>query len=428
MASTTRTLRRYDHRLRDLVRSTGDISHATRRGVPCSTARGWLTAARTDVITLDVTDADLHSLQHEVLALRQRVERLVAVLRLVVVLVRVSGLSLTYSRLPDAAAKVLLLRAIDRSRSVLPLRAVLRVLRMSQSRYRSWKREDRCGLDDMPSCPRSSPQQLTQAEVETIREMVTSDAYRHVPTGTLAMLAQRLRKVFASPSTWHRLVRRYRWRRPRLRVHPAKPTVGIRASAPNKIWHIDTTLFRLLDGSRAYLHAVIDNFSRRILAWKVNATFDPSITAELLHSALRGLADENPTVLVDGGVENYNSAVDKLVDSGLLRRLLAITDISFSNSLIESWWRALKHQWLYLNTLDTVAKVEKLVAFYVEEHNTCLPHSAFCGQTPEEMYFGTGDHIPAELEAAKRAARRSRMKVNRAMWCPTCQPTVALAS
>jgi transposase InsO family protein len=36
------------------------------------------------------------------------------------------------------------------------------------------------------------------------------------------------------------------------------------------MWHIDTTVIRLLDGSRAYLHAVIDNFSRRILAWRVS--------------------------------------------------------------------------------------------------------------------------------------------------------------
>ncbi len=45
MASTTRTLRRYDHRLRDLVRSTGDIGHAAWRGVPRSIARGWFPAA-----------------------------------------------------------------------------------------------------------------------------------------------------------------------------------------------------------------------------------------------------------------------------------------------------------------------------------------------------------------------------------------------
>jgi transposase InsO family protein len=280
----------------------------------------------------------------------------------------------------------------------------------------------------MPSCPRSSPQQLTRAEVETIREMVTSEEYRHVPTGTLAWLAQRLGKVFASPTTWFRLVRLHKWRRPHLRIHPAKPKVGIRSSGPNEIWHVDTTLIRLLDGTRAYLHAVIDNFSRRILSWKVSTTFDPSITAELLLTAASGLVDEKPALLVDDGVENFNSAVDKLVDSGLLKRLLAMTDISFSNSLIESWWRALKHQWLYLNSLDTVSRVEKLVAFYVHEHNTRLPHSAFRGQTPDEMYFGTGAHIPHELEAAKKVARQSRMEVNRATSCPACQPLVALAS
>ena len=91
--------------------------------------------------------------------------------------------------------------------------------------------------------------------------------------------AQRLGKVFVSPTTWYRFVRLDKWRRPRGRIHPSKPNIGIRASGPNQIWHVDTTLIRLLDGSRAYLQAVIDHFSRRILAWKVSATFDPSTTA-----------------------------------------------------------------------------------------------------------------------------------------------------
>jgi transposase InsO family protein len=40
-----------------------------------------------------------------------------------------------------------------------------------------------------------------------------------------------------------------------------------------------------MDGSRAYLHAVIDNFSRRILSWKVAPTFDPATTVEILLTA-----------------------------------------------------------------------------------------------------------------------------------------------
>lgn len=255
-----------------------------------------------------------------------------------------------------------------------------------------------------------------------VESMVTSHEYRHVPTGTLAILAQRLGKVFASPSTWYRLVRRHKWRRPRRRVHPEKPKVGIRASQPNEIWHIDTSVIRLLNGTRAYVHGVIDNFSRRILAWKVSGTFDPSSTVELLLRASRGLVDTKPTVLADGGVENFNGHVEELIDSGVFKRLLAMTDISYSNSLIESWWRVLKHQWLFLNTLDSVSAVEELVDFFVGEHNSRLPHSAFRGQTPDEMYFGTGDHIPDRLEAERITARQSRLEVNRATSCPACEP------
>jgi hypothetical protein len=89
--------------------------------------------------------------------------------------------------------------------------------------------------------------------------------------------------------------------------------------------------------------------------------------------------------MAGGGVENFNSADDQLVQDGILKRVLAQTDVQFSNSLIEAWWRGLKHQMLYLNTLDTLATVRKLVAFYVEQHNSHLPHAAFKGQTPNEM-------------------------------------------
>ena len=212
-------------------------------------------------------------------------------------------------------------------------------------------------------------------------------------------------------------------------MHPAKPKVGIRASQPNKIWHIDTTLVRLLDGSRVYLQAVIDNFSRRILAWRVFSQFQPDLTSQILVEAHQNMtAKATPTALVDGGVENFNAAVDELVRSGLLKRVLAQTDIQFSNSMIESWWRVLKHQWLYLNALDSAAAVQKLVAFYVDQHNSHLPHAAFHGQTPDEMYFGTGGDVPKQLQAARLVARQARLAANRAVRCPICSEPVAISN
>lgn len=421
MPSTVRKQRRYDHRLRELVSKTNSVDMALRHGVPRSTARGWLAPTATPVVTLNVANEDTTRLRQEVIALRLRVDRLVALLRLMTVLLKLSGFSFARVRLPDAAAKARLLQAIDRSRSHFTLRAVLRIAGLSRTRYHVWSHETPCNLDDRPSCPRSSPQQLTLTEVQTIRDMVTSDEYRHVPTGTLARLAQRLGKVFASPTTWRRLVRVHQWRRPRQRVHPAKPKIGIRAARANEIWHVDATLIRLLDGSRAYLHAVIDNYSRRILAWRVAESFDPEITAQIMLEAARNMTSAAvPTALGDGGVENFNSAVDKLVQTGLLKRVLAQTEIQFSNSMIESWWRVLKHQWLYLNTLDHVATVRKLVAFYVEQHNQRLPHSAFQGQTPDEMYFGTGADVSKRLATARIEARQSRLAANRAVNCQNC--------
>jgi transposase InsO family protein len=191
------------------------------------------------------------------------------------------------------------------------------------------------------------------------------------------------------------------------------------------MWHIDTTVIRLLDGTRAYVHAVIDNFSRRILAWRVADTVAAINSVAVLLEAMEGArrSASAPVVLADAGVENVNAQVDDLLNTGVLRRLLAFTELTFSNSMIEAWWRSLKHQWLFLHSLDNIATIRRLVAFYVHEHNYVLPHSAFRGQTPDEMYFGTGDAVPADLTARAVAARRARVAANRSASCETCPVT-----
>ena len=137
MATTTRKLRRYDHRLRELVQSTGNIQHAIRRGVPRSTAHGWLKSPRAEVVTVGATDMDVLRLQQELLTLRRRVAKLIALLRLLGPLLRLSGFSLAGTRIPNGAVKHTLMRAIERSTAVLLLHIVLRVLRLSHSRYHS---------------------------------------------------------------------------------------------------------------------------------------------------------------------------------------------------------------------------------------------------------------------------------------------------
>jgi len=49
-----------------------------------------------------------------------------------------------------------------------------------------------------------------------------------------------------------------------------------------------------------------------------------------------------------------------------------------------------------------------------------MPHSAFEGQTPDEMYFGTGGVVAIELGIARKTAREERMKANRTARCGVC--------
>jgi len=371
---------------------------------------------------MDVLDRAEAELRAEVVSLRRRVGTLSAVVRLLIAVLRVSG-GLSRVDHGDRTTRTMLLRAAERARKALPISAVLKILGISHSGYQVWVREEHgCELDERTMCARSTPTQLTPDEVRVIQAMVTSEKYCHVPTGRLAILAQRMGKVFASSSTWYRLVRDHAWRRPRKRQHPATPKVGIRAGAPDEVWHMDTSAVRLVDGTKVWLHALIDNFSRRILAWRVAERFEISNAVAILDEAVCNAVgrEDRPTVMADGGIENFNSEVDALVGEGLLSRVRALVDVRFSNSMIESWWSKLKHQWLFLHRLETAAAVRHYVAFYVAEYNATIPHAAFSGQTPDEIYFGRGEGIPAKLKAGRDAARAKRLKVHRAVWCGRC--------
>ncbi|MFC1611390.1 transposase [Myxococcota bacterium] len=419
--------RLYDHRIRDAVCQTGNPRLFPQLRIPRSTTATWLSRGCRHVVSLE-GQHDITVLLNENDKMKRRAQRQTAIIRLLVTLLKICGFRLDEQRLPEGAAKAQVLRAVERCRDALPLRAALRIVRLSSARYHAWRQaEKKCELDDRSSCPRSHPTQLTPKEVSSIKEMVTSDDSRHMPLRTLAVYAQRIGKVFASVTTWAKLVRQRGWRRPRRRVYPEKPKVGIRATRPDELWHIDVTVIKLFDGTKTYLHAVIDNFSRCILAWRLAERLSPTTTCAILKEAGKNL-DTTPTVVADSGVENINTEVDQLVTDGVLERILAQVDVSFSNSMVEAFWRSLRHQWLYLHSLDSFVALRRLIGFYVEEHNSVMPHSAFQGQTPDEVYFGRGAKVEDNLVAARLGARHERMEVNRRASCPACCPPAATQS
>ncbi len=51
-----------------------------------------------------------------------------------------------------------------------------------------------------------------------------------------------------------------------------------------------------------------------------------------------------PKLVTDSGVENVNGDVDALIEAGVITRILALVEVAYSNSIIEAYWRSLKHE------------------------------------------------------------------------------------
>ncbi|MCH9684533.1 MAG: DDE-type integrase/transposase/recombinase [Deltaproteobacteria bacterium] len=90
-----------------------------------------------------------------------------------------------------------------------------------------------------------------------------------------------------------------------------------------------------------YLHAVIDNFSRKILAWDLQGRVMGRTTTAVVEQAARFLGGGVVSLMTDSGIET----VDDLLAASPLRRVLAQVEIPESNSMIEAFWKSLRHQW-----------------------------------------------------------------------------------
>jgi len=78
--------------------------------------------------------------------------------------------------------------------------------------------------------------------------------------------------------------------------------------------------------------------------------------------------DALATVVADSGIETVNGAVDAMFCLGKIRRVLEQAEVTFSCPIIEAFWRSSRHNWLFLNRLDTFAALSGLATFCVDQH------------------------------------------------------------
>jgi putative transposase len=169
---------------------------------------------------------------------------------------------------------------------------------------------------------------------------------------------------------------------------------GLAITRPNQAWAMDISYIPMARGL-VYLAAVVDWFSRRVLAWRLSITMDVSFCIEALDEALS--KNEKPEIFnTDQGSQFTSEAfTGRLKENGIA--------ISMDgrgrwrdNVFVERIWKSIKYEEVYLHAYASVSEARTSITRYLEFYNSTRPHSSLKALTPDQVYF---NRLPQPLAA-----------------------------
>lgn len=170
---------------------------------------------------------------------------------------------------------------------------------------------------------------------------------------------------------------------PRHKVYPYLLR-GVAVTRPNQVWSTDVTYIRLARGF-AYLVAVIDWYSRRVLSWRISNSMDASFCVDCLEDALR--EHGKPDVFNSDQGSQFTSAAF----TGVLKREGVAISMdgrgrALDNIFVERLWRNVKHEDVYLKGYANMAELMVGLAQYFTFYNAERPHQSLGYRTPDEVH------------------------------------------
>ena len=156
-------------------------------------------------------------------------------------------------------------------------------------------------------------------------------------------------------------------------------------TSPNQVWATDITYVPMARGF-VYLVAIVDWFTRRVLAWRVSISLDAEFCIEALEEALARYG--KPAIFNSDQGSQFTSTAFTAV---LHREQIAISMDGRGrwrdNVFVERLWRSVKYEEVYLNAYASVPEARTGIGRYLAFYNAVRPHSALGGRTPDQIYF-----------------------------------------
>ncbi len=159
---------------------------------------------------------------------------------------------------------------------------------------------------------------------------------------------------------------------------------GVFVTRPNQVWSTDVTYIRLARGF-AYLAAVIDWYSRKVLAWRISNTLDSQFCVDCLEQSLRAYG--KPDIFnTDQGCQFTSDAFTGVLISHDIAISMDGRGRALDNIFVERLWRSVKHEDVYLKGYVDLPGLHLGLTEYFEFYNTERPHQSLGNRTPIQVY------------------------------------------
>jgi putative transposase len=183
------------------------------------------------------------------------------------------------------------------------------------------------------------------------------------------------------------------YRKPRLsqsgaghRIYPYLLS-GVNIERPNQVWAADITYLPMARGF-VYLVAILDLYSRKVLAWRINNTLTSDFCVAALQEALRRF----------GRPEIFNTDQGSQFTAEAFTDVLKAHEVAISmdgkgrwvdNVFVERLWRSVKYEEVYLHAYESPREVHQALSRYFAFYNGRRPHQALDQRTPDALYYAT---------------------------------------
>jgi putative transposase len=164
---------------------------------------------------------------------------------------------------------------------------------------------------------------------------------------------------------------------------------------PNQVWAADITYIPMRRGF-AYLIAVLDWYSRRVLSWRLSNTLTTDFCIEALEEAMKCFGQ--PEIFnTDQGSQFTSVEFTGVLQANGIRISMDGKGCWRDNVFVERLWRTIKYEQVYLHAYGSMDDAKTHLKEYLEFYNSVRPHQSLDERTPDAVYF---EDAGAEKHAA----------------------------